>query len=50
MKTMMKFCGLDCGPVRLPLRSLSEAEEESFRREIEATGGLQYCPGAENAG
>ena len=50
MKTMMKFCGLDCGPVRLPLKPLSAAEEETFRREIEATGGLQYCPGAENAG
>lgn len=50
MKTMMKICGIDCGPVRPPLGPLSEAEEEAFRREIEATGGLQYCPGAETAG
>jgi len=49
MKTMMKICGLDCGPVRPPLRPLSEAEEEVFRQEIEATGGLRYCPGAEGA-
>ncbi|MEC9031485.1 MAG: dihydrodipicolinate synthetase, partial [Planctomycetota bacterium] len=46
MKTMMKICGLDCGPVRAPLRPLSEAEEETFRREIEATGGLEFCPGS----
>tara|TARA_B100000586_G_scaffold132458_1_gene95799 strand:+ start:82 stop:1008 length:927 start_codon:yes stop_codon:yes gene_type:complete len=50
MKTMMKICGLDCGPVRAPLRPLSEAEEDTFRREIEATGGLQFCPGSEMAG
>ncbi len=49
MKVMMKICGIDCGPVRPPLRPLSREQEVAFREEIEATGGLRYCPGAEAA-
>ena len=48
MKVMMKICGIDCGPVRPPLRPLSREQEVAFREEIETTGGLRYCPGAED--
>ena len=30
-KRMMKFLGIDCGPNRLPLQSISDAEEKSMR-------------------
>jgi len=37
-KVMMKMVGIDCGPVRLPLRNLSEEEIEQFRGDLEAAG------------
>jgi N-acetylneuraminate lyase len=42
-KTIMKFIGVDCGPVRLPLRQLAPSQEESFRRELEACGFFEYA-------
>ena len=37
-KVMMSLVGLDCGPVRPPLRNLSAAESESLRRDLEQIG------------
>jgi N-acetylneuraminate lyase len=37
-KAMMKLAGIDCGPVRLPLRSLSPAETDNLFRELEKVG------------
>lgn len=42
-KTIMKFVGLDCGPVRLPLRSPDAWSEISFRNELEACGFFEYA-------
>ncbi|MES1194761.1 MAG: dihydrodipicolinate synthase family protein [Opitutus sp.] len=42
-KTIMKFIGVDCGPVRLPLRSLSPQTEAAFRAELEACGFFEYA-------
>lgn len=42
-KAMMKMIGLDCGPVRLPLRSLDEKREGQLRAELEAAGFFQMC-------
>jgi len=38
IKAMMKWIGLDCGPVRLPLESLTADEYHSFTSHIEALG------------
>ena len=38
IKAMMKMIGLDCGPNRLPLESLTEQELKTFASEIEALG------------
>jgi len=37
-KAMMKMVGLDCGPVREPLRNLSPESLESLTRELEQVG------------
>jgi len=37
-KAMMKIIGLDCGPVRPPLKNLTEVEFESLRQELERVG------------
>lgn len=42
-KTIMKFIGVDCGPVRLPLRSLSTENETALRAELEACGFFHYA-------
>ncbi len=42
-KRMMKFLGIDCGPNRLPLQSISDAEEKSMREELEVIGFFDYC-------
>jgi len=42
-KAMMKLIGLDCGPVRLPLRSLSEKQEGQLREELDAVGFFGLC-------
>ena len=42
-KAVMRFIGLDCGPVRLPVRSLSEAQEKQLRSELEAVGFFEFC-------
>lgn len=42
-KAMMKMIGLDCGPVALPLVSLSEQEEQQLREELEKTAFFKWA-------
>ena len=42
-KTIMKFVGVDCGPVRLPLRNLTKAEEEKLRADLAAQGFFDFA-------
>jgi N-acetylneuraminate lyase len=42
-KSIMRLIGLDCGPVRLPLRSLSGAQEDALRTELEKIGFFDFC-------
>jgi len=42
-KSAMKFIGVDCGPVRLPLRALSAEQEAKLRADLEAVGFFTYC-------
>jgi N-acetylneuraminate lyase len=42
-KSIMKLIGLDCGPVRLPLRALSTADETRLREGLAAVGFFEFC-------
>lgn len=42
-KAMMKLIGLDCGPVRLPLRSLNAQQEEGLRERLHSLGFFEYA-------
>lgn len=42
-KAIMKLIGVDCGPVRLPLRALTAASEAAFRKELESCGFFEYA-------
>jgi N-acetylneuraminate lyase len=42
-KATMKLIGLDCGPVRLPLRALTERDEASLREGFEKIGFFDYA-------
>jgi N-acetylneuraminate lyase len=42
-KAIMRIIGLDCGPVRSPLRSLSDTEERALRAELEKIGFFDFC-------
>jgi N-acetylneuraminate lyase len=42
-KRVMKYLGLDCGPNRLPLQSLSEEEEVLLRKELEHMEFFKFC-------
>ena len=42
IKTMMKFIGLDCGPVRLPLRSLTDNETTCLHDEVKQLGFFNW--------
>lgn len=42
-KRIMKFLGLDCGPNRLPLQTISEVEEQSMKKELHDIGFFEYC-------
>jgi N-acetylneuraminate lyase len=42
-KAMMKMIGIDCGPTRLPLRTLSDAQQTQLQSELEAAGFFQIC-------
>jgi N-acetylneuraminate lyase len=42
-KAIMKIVGLDCGPVRLPLRSPSELQQSHLRKDLERIGFFEFC-------
>lgn len=42
-KRMMKFIGLDLGPNRLPLKTITAEEEVAMRQELEAIGFFEFC-------
>jgi N-acetylneuraminate lyase len=42
-KAMMRFAGIDCGPVRLPLRAISTADERALCTALEAQGFFEYA-------
>jgi N-acetylneuraminate lyase len=42
IKAAMQLLGLDCGPNRLPQRSLSRQERDALRRELEAIGFFNW--------
>jgi N-acetylneuraminate lyase len=42
-KAIMKLVGLDCGPVRLPMRALTAAQESALRAELQAIGFFEYA-------
>jgi N-acetylneuraminate lyase len=41
-KAMMAMVGLDCGPVRPPLRNLTGAEQQGLQRELERIGFFDW--------
>jgi N-acetylneuraminate lyase len=43
-KETMKFLGVDCGPVRRPLNSLTPAESEILFQKLKATPLFKYTP------
>ncbi|MEA3208142.1 MAG: N-acetylneuraminate lyase [Chthoniobacter sp.] len=45
-KAMMKMIGLDCGPTRLPLRTLSEAQQAELRAALAAVGFFDFSSAA----
>lgn len=42
-KAVMKLIGVDCGPVRLPLRALTANDEASLRAGLDAAGFFPYA-------
>lgn len=42
-KAMMKLIGLDCGPVRLPLRNLTAPQIDALGGDLEQIGFFDYC-------
>jgi N-acetylneuraminate lyase len=41
-KEIMRIIGMDCGPVRIPLKALTPAEKETFFRKISDTSLFAY--------
>ena len=41
-KAIMKLIGIDCGPVRLPMRTLTAADEVALRVALEAQGFFEF--------
>ena len=42
-KRIMKLIGLDLGPNRIPFRNVTDEEEQSMKRELEAIGFFERC-------
>jgi N-acetylneuraminate lyase len=42
-KAIMRLTGIDCGPVRLPMRTLSEAQTKVLRAQLEAVGFFEFA-------
>ncbi|MBL7153273.1 MAG: dihydrodipicolinate synthase family protein [Phycisphaerae bacterium] len=43
IKAAMKVIGIDCGPCRLPIRTLSDEQYEQFHIRLEEIGFFSYC-------
>jgi N-acetylneuraminate lyase len=41
-KAIMRMIGLDCGPVRRPLRDLTPTQFDSLRRDLESVGFFDF--------
>jgi N-acetylneuraminate lyase len=41
-KAIMKFIGLDCGPVRLPMRTITAEAERRLRADLEVIGFFEF--------
>jgi hypothetical protein len=39
----MRSIGMDCGPVRVPLKALTRAEQETFFRKLSDTSLFAYA-------
>ena len=39
----MKLIGLDLGPNRVPFRNMTDEEEASMKKEVEAIGFFERC-------
>lgn len=42
-KAIMKLIGVDCGPVRLPMKRFEPTREEELRRQLQAIGFFDYA-------
>ncbi|MCT4591410.1 MAG: dihydrodipicolinate synthase family protein [Carboxylicivirga sp.] len=42
-KHMMKFMGIDCGPNRLPMQTITEEESKLVKQELEAIDFFSFC-------
>ncbi|MBS3769693.1 MAG: dihydrodipicolinate synthase family protein [Bacteroidales bacterium] len=42
-KSIMKMLGIDCGPCRLPLRTLTRKDEETLQKELDDISFFQYA-------
>lgn len=42
-KRIMKFLGIDCGPNRQPLQTVSKREEQQMRSELDEIGFFNFC-------
>ncbi len=42
-KRMMKFLGIDCGPNKQPLQTISDQEEKQMKTDLEEIGFFEYC-------
>jgi len=42
-KAYMKLVNLDCGKFRLPVKNMSDAEFESFKKDVAGLGFKNYC-------
>jgi N-acetylneuraminate lyase len=42
-KAIMQMIGIDCGPVRLPLRTLNDAARGELHAELERIGFFEFC-------
>jgi len=45
-KSIMRMIGVDCGPLRLPLRTLTHDQYERLHAELERIGFFIYCLGS----
>lgn len=46
LKAMMPMIGLDCGPARLPIETLTPEESAAMKQELDALGFFEYAPAA----